>query len=140
MNLLEFLSSSELILSGIISLIIGFSANRFSLFLKSKENRHEFKIKTFESIEEENKDLRKENDMLKQTNLDLRGLNLRLENEIESLKRDNRKQAAEIERLSSEIFNFREREYQLRSELELVKKRNDAFSDRLSNLEKLVNP
>lgn len=140
MNLWEFLISSELILSGIISLIVGFSAHRFSVFLKSKENRHEFKLKTFESIEEENKDLRKENDLLKQTNLDLRGLNQRLDNDIAELKRENEKQARELQILAGEIFSYKEREYQLKSELEMVKRRNDAFSDRLSNLEKLINP
>lgn len=137
--MIEVSLSWELIISGIVSLLVALIAHRASVVISARNNKAQFKLKTFESLDLENKELRKENDELKLTNLELRAANYRMETDINNLKSDKERIEGDLRRITSDLERSLEREFQLKAEVEALKKSNDSLSDRVSALEKSIN-
>lgn len=104
-----------IVLTGITTLIINF-------LLQRKARKHDFQLVTYESLEEENKELRKENFNLQQQVLELAQVSANLKSDINTLSNENDELAARVEELSRQLLVAKEEKFQLYSEVEVMKK------------------
>ena len=104
-----------IVLTGITTLIINF-------LLQRKARKHDFQLVTYESLEDENKELRKENFNLQQQVLELAQVSANLKSDINTLSNENDELAARVEELSRQLLVAKEEKFQLYSEVEVMKK------------------
>lgn len=126
--------SIEVIISVGASLLVAVLGIITSFSLQKKADKQEIKVKTFESLDEENKELRKSNYELQLMVLDLQRKEAKRDRELEGLARDREEIKIVLDKLTKDLFLAREREFQLESEIGLLKSALEECQRRVAEL------
>lgn len=118
----------SIVLTGIITLTINF-------FLQRKAKTYDFQLVTYESLDKENKELRKESFKLQQQILELSQVNARLKAENTILSNEKNELYAKADELSKQLLAAREKEFQLYTELEVMKKQIRDLQEYIRSIE-----
>jgi predicted RNase H-like nuclease (RuvC/YqgF family) len=143
---------SEILVPAIVAIVLAVIAHFVSLSMQKRASQHDFKIKSFDSVNKELADSRKETEqerekysVLNRENLSLSALNYRLIGEIESLKRDKEALKRDLEELKestaeqklSTITHTKEHKeeiFKLVGEIEWLKKRNKELEQKIEEI------
>lgn len=126
--------SIELLIPVGASILVAILGIITSLILQKKSNKQEFKVITFESLDRENKDLRKNNYELQLLVLDLQRKEGRNDLEMEAVSEEREEIKEILEKLQKELFLAREKEFQLQSENGLLKRSLEECQRRVAEM------
>lgn len=119
----------EVIVPAISAIFLAFLAHLVTMYSQARANKHDFSIKAFENVTKEIYALklelseeRRSNRGLTEENVGLKGLNYRLETEIELLKITKEENKQRIAELSMEVSSLKEHLHQLTLELDMLKR------------------
>jgi ABC-type molybdate transport system ATPase subunit len=121
----------EILIPAISAGLIAALAHFVSVLMQGRSNKHDFTVKTFESVSKELSEERKENKGLIDTNVNLRGEKYVLEATIQvtEAQRDAALRAAED--AEETIRSLKEKNFQLTTEVEALKKTCEKLTEEL---------
>lgn len=132
---------SEILIPAVSAVVLAFIAHVVTVLMQSKSNKHDFSIKTFESVstdlDRRNKQLddeRKSGQELARANVDLRGEKYLLEARLEVLNGQLESSNKKVEELLGEKARLEERAFQLSVEVSSLKKRVQILEDKVKEL------
>ena len=130
----------EIMFPAIISVILAVIAHFVSIMMQGRSNKHDFSVKTVDTLEKELSRVReslaterKENRMLSESNTDLRGLRYRLEADLERAKEHIEDLRSKNDIANAEIKSLKESLFQTNAELELTKRRVTELEESVSD-------
>lgn len=124
----------ELIIPGIISLVITVVTLSTNSWFHKRARKHDFHLVTYESLESENRELRQTNYQLQQDVLESKRIIARLESDVKSLTDEKDELVSKLDELTKELLASREREFQVFSEMQLMKKRLEEHEKEIATL------
>lgn len=129
---------SEILIPAIVSVVLAIIAHFVSILMQGKSNKHDFKIRSFDTMENELAETRRileaerrENRLLRESNTDLRGIKYRLEVDLNREKELRDDMEGRLSQASSELNEIKELLFQATAEIELLKKKNQELIDRI---------
>lgn len=129
----------EILIPAIVSIVLAFVAHFVSIMMQGRSNKHDFSVKTVDTLEKELSRVRdslsaerKENRILADSNTDLRGIRYRLEADLERAKEQIDELRQKNEASSTEIRDLKEKLFQTDAEVAFLKQRVGELEDSLS--------
>lgn len=129
----------ELFISGFISLLITVLSLFVNARLQSRARKHEFELVTYESLEEENKELRTTNFRLQQEILEHKSHISKLDHEMRQLQAEKEELVSKLNQLTKDLLASRESEFKLFSEIGLLKKLMDEQREIIEELKAKID-
>jgi len=129
----------EILIPAIVSIILAFVAHFVSIMMQGRSNKHDFSVKTVDTLEKELSRVRdslaserKENRILADSNTDLRGIRYRLEADLERAKEQIDELRQKNEESNTEIRDLKEKLFQTDAEVTFLKQRVEELESNLS--------
>jgi len=120
----------EILIPLIVSLVLAFVGHWVSVFMQRKANNHTLDLRSFDSMQKEIVDSRRDTDRERQRadalvgeNLSLKSLNYRLDADLDRIRREKEALREEIEKLRGELSESKEEIFQLTAEVEWMKQK-----------------
>ena len=130
----------EILIPAIVSMVLAFVAHFVSIMMQGRSNKHDFSVKTVDTLEKELSRAReslsterKENRILADSNTDLRGIRYRLEADLEIAKEQIVDLRKKNEDANSEIKDLKESLFQTNAEIAFLKQRVEELEANLSD-------
>lgn len=129
----------EILIPAIVSIVLAFVAHFVSIMMQGRSNKHDFSVKTVDTLEKELSRVRdslaaerKENRILADSNTDLRGIRYRLEADLERAKEQIDELRQKNEESNTEIRDLKEKLFQTDAEVAFLKQRVEELESNLS--------
>jgi chromosome segregation ATPase len=132
----------EILIPALSAIGLAALAHIVTILMQIRSNKHDFSMKTFESVtkelsdkNDELSDERKDNRELSATNVQLLGEKYLLEANLQVMQNQRDESREEVTELENDNRRLKEKIFQLNTEVEVLKKTNEKLTQKIEELD-----